>query len=163
MSESRWQRELREQDDPPGPGLFVSASPSDGRKSRRRRCNAALRDRRTTDACSRTDVDLSICSRSLAAARIPISGDLRFVSFRVMGGGRSRTRRDRGRAKDRSQERSQIVFHLLSFSRTIFRTSTVLFISILNPVMRKTSCLTFGFLSSPPRAWARLRGRTHRL
>ena len=156
MSESRWQRELREQDDPPGPGLFDSASPSDGRKSRRRRCNAVLRVRRTTDACSRTDVDLSICSRSLAAARIPISGDLRFVSFRVMGGGRSRTRRDRGRAKDRSQERSQIVFHLLSFSRTIFRTSPVLFISILNPLMRKTSCLTFGFLSSPSRATARL-------
>ena len=52
----------------------------------------------------------------------------------------------------RAQERSQIVFHLLSFSRTIFRTRTsrVLFISILNPVMRKTSNLTFGFLSSPP-------------
>ena len=109
----------------------------------------------TDDGRVLADGRRSVCpsarARSLPRG-LPISGDLRFVSFRVMGGGRLRTRRDRGRAKDRSQERSQIVFHLLSFSRTIFRTRTsrVLFISILNPVMRKTSNLTFGFLSSPP-------------
>ena len=90
-------------------------------------------------ACCREDSDLWRSS-------------LRFIQGHGWRGGRSRTRRDRGRANDRSQERSQIVFHLLSFSRTIFRTRTsrVLFISILNPVMRKTSNLTFGFLSSPP-------------